>query len=99
MLAPEAELSVVEPSGGAEFAITARTLDINALGAALKDAVVTVARPFCGNYALTMSVGHASTPETGSSAEELLAVADRAMYDCKRRRYQGHPKLQLVASA
>lgn len=42
-------------------------------------------------FPVSVAWGRASYPEDGSSAEDLLAAADRSMYEEKRRRKGGHP--------
>jgi GGDEF domain-containing protein len=42
-------------------------------------------RLHCGEKLLSMSVGEASFPEDGSDADQLLAAADRRMYQAKHQ--------------
>jgi diguanylate cyclase (GGDEF)-like protein/putative nucleotidyltransferase with HDIG domain len=49
--------------------------------------VKEVGREVCGSDVLGLSVGTAQFPTDGSSAEELLAVADARMYEVKRQHH------------
>jgi len=46
-------------------------------------------RDFCGDESLSLSVGHASFPEDGEDADQLLSEADRRMYAAKQRAKAG----------
>lgn len=54
---------------------------------------------FCGEDILSASVGAASFPEDGTDAEQLLAVADKRMYEAKRSRHRGSPELVDISTA
>jgi diguanylate cyclase (GGDEF)-like protein len=47
---------------------------------------------FCGDDILSASVGAASFPEDGTDAEQLLAVADKRMYQAKQSRPRPAPE-------
>ena len=74
--------------GGEEFAIISRALDLAAaknFGERLRQVVETMGVSFAGNsIKVTTSIGIAGRPENGpSSALELVAAADRALYAAK----------------
>jgi diguanylate cyclase (GGDEF)-like protein len=52
----------------------------------LAEVVVQAGREYCGQDLLSMSVGEAMFPLDGSDAEQLLAEADRRMYQEKHNR-------------
>jgi diguanylate cyclase (GGDEF)-like protein/putative nucleotidyltransferase with HDIG domain len=75
--------------GGDEFVMI--------LAGSTREAIATKARDFrriareaglsfCGEDILSISVGEACFPEDGSDAEQLLAVADKRMYQAKQAR-------------
>src|SRR5271167_2465544 len=51
-------------------------------------AVVEAGRTVCGKKVVTASVGAAFYPQDGTTAEELLSEADRAMYEAKESHYR-----------
>ena len=85
--------------GGDEFVLVlpdmkadAASDQILALGALASD----VGRMVCGEDILSASVGVATWPDDGLTADELLAEADRRMYTCKNRRKQKRPIGRVV---
>ena len=60
------------------------------LGRAVKEA----SRAICGETIVSVSVGNALFPDNGLSSEDLLAEADRSMYQVKEKHYS---KLQSVS--
>ncbi len=74
--------------GGDEFVLVLPGLqakDLDATIHRLLGMVVAAGREVCGSDLLSMSVGKASYPADALNAEQLLAVADRAMYKVKRQ--------------
>jgi diguanylate cyclase (GGDEF)-like protein len=76
------EFAVFIPNGGMERALE--------LGEAMRAAAASLAlelpappEPPTGRALITVSVGAAASPEHASSAEELVAAADRALYKAK----------------
>lgn len=84
--------------GGDEFAIITSRSDVAAFMQELRTAAAHAGRTVCGVDRLRISIGQANTAHTENNPEDLLAAADRAMYECKRERKQ-RPHLELVASA
>jgi diguanylate cyclase (GGDEF)-like protein len=74
--------------GGEEFVALLQDCDANGamvVAEALRVAVRDIALPDgCGLPRLTASIGIAAYPEHAAGLEELLAAADRAMYDAKQ---------------
>lgn len=62
----------------------------------LARAVEEAGQVACGKAAISVSIGRASYPADGASAEELLAEADRGMYESKERHYS---KLEALPSS
>ena len=76
--------SVVTRYGGDEFAIIlVNTAKTGAVTYAERIRSVVEQHPF-RHGATTVSLGVACLPEHGSSAEDLIVAADRALYDAKR---------------
>lgn len=84
--------------GGDEFAIITSRGDVSGLIEALQNAAAHAGRMVCGVDRLRISIGQANSADAENNPEDLLAAADRAMYECKRARKQ-RPHLELVASA
>jgi diguanylate cyclase (GGDEF)-like protein len=51
----------------------------------LGEMVAAVGRQVCGDDSLSLSIGAANWPKDGDDAEQLLADADRRMYQVKQR--------------
>lgn len=66
----------------------------------LGDMVAGVGRQVCGDDSLSLSVGSACWPQDGDDAEQLLAEADRRMYQVKQRN-KGllHEDLRVLANS
>jgi len=82
--------------GGDEFVVIAPGLDRDAAGekAILLDNLVTEAGfEVCGERCLSLSVGTVFCGEDGLDAEQLLAEADRRMYNVKRKQHDAMPLL------
>jgi len=79
--------------GGDEFVVVMPEIGREALQAkidAIAQMVVEVGRGTCGQEALSVSVGEAYYPEDGGDAQQLLAVADRRMYQVKQWHHAEH---------
>lgn len=77
--------------GGDEFVFVLPELSKEAvedLEPRLKLAVEEAGRAVCESKVVTVSVGCAFYPQDGSTAEELLAEADRRMYETKESHYK-----------
>ena len=73
--------------GGDEFVIVASGLDSNSateMVRRLESVVCEAGRNVCGDDSLSVSVGAAFYPDDATDAEQLLAEADRSMYNVKR---------------
>jgi diguanylate cyclase (GGDEF)-like protein len=73
--------------GGDEFVVLLPESDRDALERKAQlfcDIVVAVGHEVCGDEVLSLSVGESFFPHDGSDAEELLAQADKRMYQVKR---------------
>jgi diguanylate cyclase (GGDEF)-like protein/putative nucleotidyltransferase with HDIG domain len=93
--------------GGDEFVIVAPGLHEDAateMIPRLEKIIAQVGKAVCGDaIAVSVSIGHAFYPADGSNAEQLLAEADRRMYNVKNSHYvkmaERHTTLQLGASS
>jgi diguanylate cyclase (GGDEF)-like protein/PAS domain S-box-containing protein len=79
----------VSRTGGDEFLILLPEIrEIDQAGHVARELLATIARePFAvdgQSLALTLSIGIAFYPDHGSNIDELMANADRALYDAKR---------------
>jgi diguanylate cyclase (GGDEF)-like protein len=89
--------------GGDEFVIVAPGLHEDAAAEMvhrLETIIGQVGQVVCGDaIAVSVSIGHAFYPADGSNAEQLLAEADRRMYNVKNSHYvkmaERHTTLQL----
>jgi diguanylate cyclase (GGDEF)-like protein/putative nucleotidyltransferase with HDIG domain len=84
--------------GGDEFAIITSRSDVSTLIQALQSAAAQAGRAVCGVDRLRISIGEANITDVESNPEDLLAAADRAMYECKYAQKR-RPHLELVVSA
>ena len=64
----------------------AKVEDAEARAAQIRDLVASTGEEQTGSKVVTVSIGVAHYPRDGSSAEDLLAEADRRMYQEKRGR-------------
>jgi len=93
--------------GGDEFVIVAPGLHEDAateMVPRLEKIIAQVGKAVCGDaIAVSVSIGHAFYPADGGNAEQLLAEADRRMYNVKNSHYvkmaERHTTLQLGASS
>lgn len=77
--------------GGDEFVFVLADVNeeaMNELMPRLGLAVEEAGRAVCESKVVTMSIGCAFYPQNGSTAEELLAEADRRMYEAKENHYK-----------
>src|SRR5438132_10742179 len=51
-------------------------------------AIAEASRTVCARNVVTASVGSAFCPQDGATAEQLLAEADRLMYESKEKHYK-----------
>ncbi len=86
--------------GGDEFVVLmpgAQPEVIRERSSLLNDLVAEVGRQVCNADFLRLSVGASYYPDDGSTAEELLAIADARMYEVKREHHgEGPPVGNLV---
>lgn len=73
--------------GGDEFVVLLSDIADNEAADVARRIIATVSEPFefAPGARVGASIGLASAPRDGDSADELLSAADRAMYDAKRR--------------
>jgi diguanylate cyclase (GGDEF)-like protein/putative nucleotidyltransferase with HDIG domain len=84
--------------GGDEFVVIAPGLDREAAeekARLLNDLVTEAGREVCGERCLSLSVGTVFCGEDGLDAEQLLAEADRRMYNVKRKQHEGMPVMAI----
>src|SRR5207245_5497760 len=85
--------------GGDEFVMVAPGLSLpaaTARGVALSALAQAAGEEVCGESLLSLSVGCAMFPGDGAGAEEVLAEADRRMYNAKQQYYSekdSHPRM------
>ena len=83
------DYDVIARFGGDEFVLVLPDMKADAASdqiLALAALASEVGRMVCGENIISASVGVASWPDDGLTADELLAEADRRMYACKNRR-------------
>jgi diguanylate cyclase (GGDEF)-like protein len=93
------DYDVIARFGGDEFVLVLPDVKADSAGdqiLALGTLATEVGRMVCGESILSSSVGVATWPEDGLTADELLAEADRRMYTCKNRRKQKRPIGHMV---
>jgi diguanylate cyclase (GGDEF)-like protein len=73
--------------GGDEFVVLLPNITHHEAADVARRIITTVAEPFefAPGARVGASIGLASAPRDGDTADELLSAADRAMYDAKRR--------------
>jgi diguanylate cyclase (GGDEF)-like protein len=73
--------------GGDEFVILLPDITDSEAAAIARRIIARVSEPFefAPAARVGVSIGLASAPRDGETADELLSAADRAMYDAKRR--------------
>ncbi|MBK5292886.1 MAG: diguanylate cyclase, partial [Acidobacteriia bacterium] len=89
------EYDYVSRMGGDEFVIVlpgASTALLRQKLCTITRAVEQIGLEVCGEELVSISVGKASFPDQGMDAEELLAEADRSMYQAKQSRRHAAPK-------
>jgi diguanylate cyclase (GGDEF)-like protein/putative nucleotidyltransferase with HDIG domain len=85
------EYDYVARMGGDEFVVVLPGHPPEAVGAKMRllcEAVSEAGRRCCGENLVSMSIGKATFPADGTDAEQLLAEADRRMYQAKRQRWE-----------
>jgi diguanylate cyclase (GGDEF)-like protein/putative nucleotidyltransferase with HDIG domain len=93
------EYDFVARMGGDEFAIVAPSMTLasaNERTILLSALAKESGRKICEKDLLSLSLGVAFYPQDGTSAEQLLAEADRKMYAAKKFHYE-HPERSLQA--
>jgi diguanylate cyclase (GGDEF)-like protein/putative nucleotidyltransferase with HDIG domain len=98
------EYDYVARMGGDEFVLVLSGLKPEALQEKkqrVRRFAEETGREICGDNLLSLSVGHAFSPDDGTDAEQLLAEADRRMYAEKKQHHNGlhNPELRLQSTA
>jgi diguanylate cyclase (GGDEF)-like protein/putative nucleotidyltransferase with HDIG domain len=82
------EYDYVARMGGDEFVLVLpglRPEQVEPKAQLIRSVTSDCGRDLCGDESLSLSVGHASYPEDGEDADQLLTEADRRMYAAKVR--------------
>jgi diguanylate cyclase (GGDEF)-like protein len=82
------EYDYVARMGGDEFVLVLpglRLEQVEPKAQLIRSVTSDCGRDLCGDESLSLSVGHASYPEDGEDADQLLTEADRRMYAAKVR--------------
>ena len=82
------EYDYVARMGGDEFVLVLpglRPEQVEPKAQLIRSVTADCGRDLCGDESLSLSVGHASYPEDGEDADQLLTEADRRMYAAKVR--------------
>jgi diguanylate cyclase (GGDEF)-like protein/putative nucleotidyltransferase with HDIG domain len=88
--------------GGDEFVIVASGLEPESAAEMmrrLEDAAVDAGRKVCADENLSVSMGCAFYPDDATDAEQLLAAADRSMYNVKRSHHADPSTTREIAAA
>ncbi len=88
--------------GGDEFVLILPDIDgikVREFLPRLESAVEEAGRTVCGRLVVSASIGVASHPHDGVTAEELLSEADRAMYAVKEKHYKEQNRLSRAPTA
>jgi diguanylate cyclase (GGDEF)-like protein len=88
--------------GGDEFVVVAPGLDRDTAAQKarfLNDLVTEAGYEICGERCLTLSIGTVFCGEDGLDAEQLLAEADRRMYNVKRKQHEPLPVLAAMPAS
>lgn len=96
------EYDTLARMGGDEFVLIlpgARTEDLEQRRHAFATVVSSVSRNLFSGEILSVSIGAAHFPDDGTDAEQLLAEADRRMYQEKRRRAQSGVRKSVAIPA
>jgi diguanylate cyclase (GGDEF)-like protein/putative nucleotidyltransferase with HDIG domain len=86
--------------GGDEFVfiLTDFTDDfVKDLKPRIESAIAEASRTVCAENVVTASIGSAFFPQDGATAEQLLAEADRLMYESKEKHYKRNSGAQRLA--
>jgi len=90
---------VVARIGGDEFLVIAVNCDEGAILEKLSSLRKLLERKF-ENYGISMSFGLATAPDDSTDIAELIKIADKRMYNCKKRKKEGvYPHMSPRSSA
>jgi diguanylate cyclase (GGDEF)-like protein len=88
--------------GGDEFVVVASGIEADMTAEMmrrLEAAAREAGEKICGDNKLSVSVGCAFYPDDANDAEQLIAEADRSMYNVKRLHHLAAPKHEIAAAA